>query len=188
MNQDQGQIPQPSYPLPLWSFSSLGQKQVQLRAPAEVIMTMTILVIIKMAFIFEPVLSWDKILVWILSLGPHHLPECMVYSSSTDDQTEAQIVIQLLSHVRLFVTPWTASHQASPCPSPSPRICLNSCPLSLWHYPTISSSAVPSPPAFNLSHYHGLFQWVNSSHQVARVLELHHQHRSFQWIFSVDFL
>ena len=33
MNQDQGQIPQPSSPLPLWSFSSLGQKQVQLRAP-----------------------------------------------------------------------------------------------------------------------------------------------------------
>ena len=30
----------------------------------------------------------------------------------------------------------------------------------------------PSPPAFNLSQYHGLFQWVSSSHQVAKVLEL----------------
>ena len=30
----------------------------------------------------------------------------------------------------------------------------------------------PSPPAFNLSQHQGLFQWVSSSHQVARVLEL----------------
>ena len=29
----------------------------------------------------------------------------------------------------------------------------------------------PSPPAFNLSHHHGLFHWVSSSHQVAKVLE-----------------
>ena len=39
----------------------------------------------------------------------------------------------------------------------------------------------PSPPAFNLSQRQGLFQWVSSSHQVAKVLEL--QHQSFQWIF-----
>ena len=32
----------------------------------------------------------------------------------------------------------------------------------------------------------GLFQWVSSSHQVAKVLEIHHQ--SFQWIFRIDFL
>ena len=29
----------------------------------------------------------------------------------------------------------------------------------------------PSPPAFNLSQHQGLFQWVSSSHQVAKVLE-----------------
>ena len=46
----------------------------------------------------------------------------------------------------------------------------------------------PSPPAFNLSQYQGLFQWVSSSHQVAEVLEFHLQHQSFQWIFKVDFL
>ena len=42
-----------------------------------------------------------------------------------------------------------------------------------------------SPPAFNLSQYQGLFQWVHSSHQVAKILEL--QHQSLQWICSVDF-
>ena len=46
----------------------------------------------------------------------------------------------------------------------------------------------PYPPAFNLSHLHGLFQWVSSLHQVAKVLEFQLQHQSFQWIFKNDFL
>ena len=46
----------------------------------------------------------------------------------------------------------------------------------------------PSPPALNLSQHQGLFQWVSSSHQAARVLELQLQHQSFQWIFRTDFL
>ena len=44
----------------------------------------------------------------------------------------------------------------------------------------------PSPPALNLSQHQSLFQWVSSSHQMAKVLEL--QLQSFQWIFKVDFL
>ena len=50
---------------------------------------------------------------------------------------------QSLSHVWLFVTPWTAARQASLSftPSLSPGVCSNSCPLSQWCYPTISSSA-----------------------------------------------
>ena len=35
------------------------------------------------------------------------------------------------------------SHARLPCPSPSPRVCSNSCPLSWWCHPTISSSVVP---------------------------------------------
>ena len=50
--------------------------------------------------------------------------------------------VQSLSSVWLFVTPWTAAHQAS-CPSPTPGDCSNSCALSQWCHPTISSSAVP---------------------------------------------
>ena len=34
-------------------------------------------------------------------------------------------------------------HARPPCPSPTPRVCLNSCPLSWWCHPTISSSVVP---------------------------------------------
>ena len=51
------------------------------------------------------------------------------------------------------------------------------------------SHPLSSPsPTFNLSQHQGLFQWVCSSHQVARVLEFQLQHQSFQWIFRTDFL
>ena len=40
----------------------------------------------------------------------------------------------------------------------------------------------PYPPTFSLSQHQGLFQWVGSLHQLARVLEL--QHQSFQWILD----
>ena len=46
----------------------------------------------------------------------------------------------------------------------------------------------PSPPTFSLSQHQGLFQWVSSLHQVAKVLKFRLQHQSFQWIFRTDFL
>ena len=45
-----------------------------------------------------------------------------------------------------------------------------------------------SPPAFKLSQHQGLSQWVDCSHQVAKVWELYLQHQPFQWIFKTDFL
>ena len=50
------------------------------------------------------------------------------------------VVVQLLSHVLLFATPWTAKHARLPCPSLSPWVCSDWCILSQWCYPTISSS------------------------------------------------
>ena len=46
----------------------------------------------------------------------------------------------------------------------------------------------PSPPALNLSQHQGLFKWVSSSHQMAKVLEFQLQHQSFQWILRTDLL
>ena len=46
----------------------------------------------------------------------------------------------------------------------------------------------PSPPALNLSQHQSLFQWVNSSHEVAKVLEFQLQHQSFQWTPRTDLL
>ena len=45
-----------------------------------------------------------------------------------------------------------------------------------------------SPSAFNSYQHQGLFQWVGSLHQVAKVLEHQLHHQSFQRIFRVDFL
>ena len=61
----------------------------------------------------------------------------------------------------------------------------------LWVSDAIQPShplSPPSPLALNLSQHQGLFQWVGSSCQVAKRLELQLQHQSFQWIFRVDFL
>ena len=52
------------------------------------------------------------------------------------------VVVQSLSHVQCFVTPWTASRQASLSFTIS-RTCPDSCPLSQWCHPTISSSVIP---------------------------------------------
>ena len=96
------------------------------------------------------------------------------------------VVVQLLSCVQLFAASWTVAHQPSlfftisqsllkhmsielMMPSNHLFLC---CPLLL--------------PTFNLSQHQGLFQWVSSSYQVTKVLEL--QHQFFQWIFRVYFL
>ena len=50
--------------------------------------------------------------------------------------------VQLLSRVRLFAIPWTAARRP-PSSSPIPVVYSNSCPLSWWCHPTISSSVVP---------------------------------------------
>ena len=119
-----------------------------------------------------------------LQLLPTQSPK-EVQDVRTQDQSS---LVQTISHVWLFVTPWTAARHASlsitnswgllkyvsvesVMPSNYPILC---CPLS--------------PPAFNLSQYQDLFQWVGSSHQVAKVLELQFQHQSFQWILRIDFL
>ena len=112
--------------------------------------------------------------------------------------------------------PHEMQHARLPCPSPPPEVCSDSHTLSLWCYPTILPSVAPfsfclpelaqthvhwisdpiqrfhpqsSPsPPFNLSQHQGLFQWLTSSNQVAKVLELQFLHQSFQWIFKMDFL
>ena len=93
-----------------------------------------------------------------------NLYEIMIFQKQSSVQFNS---VQLLSHVQLFATPWN------------------------WVDDVIQPSRslfLPSPPALNLSQHQGLFQWVSSSHQVAKALELQPQHQSFQWVFRVDFL
>ena len=78
--------------------------------------------------------------------------------------------IQSLSHVWLFVTSWIAARQAS--------LSITNSQSSLRLVQRVSDAiqpshplSSPSPPAPNPTQHHSLFQWVNSSHEVAKVLE-----------------
>ena len=79
--------------------------------------------------------------------------------------------VQSLSRVRLFATPWITARQAAlsiTISQSSPQTHVH------WVHDAIQPShplSSPSPPAPNPSQHQGLFQWVNSSHEVAKVLE-----------------
>ena len=88
--------------------------------------------------------------------------------------------------------PHELQHARPPCPSPTPGICPNSCPLSHWCYLTNSSSIVQFSSCLqsfpDAQKQQGLFKWVSSSHQVAKILEFQLQHQSFQWTPRTDLL
>ena len=84
--------------------------------------------------------------------------------------------------------PLGLQHAKLPCPSPTPRACSNLCPSSQWCHPTISSSVVPFSSCLQSFPASVFSQWVNSSHQVAKVLKLQLQHQSFQWTPRTDLL
>ena len=78
--------------------------------------------------------------------------------------------VQSLSCVRLFATPWIAARQASLSITNSRSSLRLTCIESLMP----SSHLIlcrPLPPAPNPSQHQSLFQWVNSLHEVAKVLE-----------------
>ena len=82
--------------------------------------------------------------------------------------------VQWLSHVHGL------QHSRPPCPSPTPRVYSNSCPLSWWCHPTISSSVVPfssclqSFPA-SVIHYSKCFTdiYLLNSHMISKYIPLH---------------
>ena len=88
-------------------------------------------------------------------------------------------VSSVQSHLTLW--PHELQHDWLHCTSPTPGAYSNSCPWSWWCHPTILSSVIAFSSCFNISQHPSLFQWVSSSHQVAKVLEFQLQHKSFQW-------
>ena len=96
--------------------------------------------------------------------------------------------VQLLSRVQLFMTPMDCSTPGFPVHRQLPEFTQTHVH---WVSDAIQPShplSFPSPPALNLSQHQGLFQWVSSSYQVAKVLEFQLQYQSFQWIVRTDFL
>ena len=96
--------------------------------------------------------------------------------------------VQLFSCVWLLETPCSAARQASLSITDSRSLLkLMSHQVGEAIQPSHPLSS-PAPPAFNLPQHLGLFYWIGSLHQVAKVLELQLQHQPCQWIFRVDFL
>ena len=85
------------------------------------------------------------------------------------------------------MTPWTEAHEVR-CPSLSLEICSNSCPLSHWCHPIISSSAISFSFCLQSSPESWSFPMSLFSHQVAKVLRLQLHYHPFQRMFRVDFL
>ena len=93
--------------------------------------------------------------------------------------------VQLLSHIWLLVTPWTAAGQAS---------LSNTNSRSLLKFMSIAK-VMPSnhlilccPLLFPPSIFLSIRVFSNEAHQMAKVLDFQLQHQSFQWIFRTDFL
>ena len=142
--------------------------------------------------------SWPRDRTCISFEGWMHLNKLSVQSSCTRDRTSIsfegwmhlnELSVQFSCSVTSnSLQPRGLQHTRLPCPSPTPRAYSDSCPSSLWciqgSHPLLSLSS----PAFDLSQHQGLFQWVSSSHQVDKVLELQLQHQSLQWIFRTDLL
>ena len=97
----------------------------------------------------------------------HHQTTKKKTLTSTSAQFSSSVVSDSLR-------PHGLQHTRLPCTLPTPRV--------------YSFSVIPFSSTVNLSQHQGLLQWVNSSHQVAKVLEFQLQHQSFQWIFRTDFL
>ena len=121
--------------------------------------------ITPLALQFYPVENKGKFNVWIFS------PKCVFFLLFICEVVPDSLQTQWPQHAR------------HPCPSVSPKVCSNSCPLSQWCYLIISSSAAPF--VYDLSQHQGLCQWGGYSHQVAKVLVFQLQHQPFQTILRL---
>ena len=94
------------------------------------------------------------------------------------------VVVQSLSCVRLFETPWTAAHQASLFFTVSHSLlkCMSIELVMLSNHLILCHPFLLCLLSFPAS---DLFRWISSSHQIAKVSELQLQPQSFQWIFRV---
>ena len=89
----------------------------------------------------------------------------------------------------LTLQPHGLQHARPPCPTASPGVCSNSCPLSHRCHLTISSSVIPLSSCLQSFPASRSFpEWISSLHQVPKVLEFQLQHQSFRWIVRTEFL
>ena len=137
---------------------------------------------------------WEQILqgkgmngsaVYFVGLGWVGLTPTLGLSLGVRRCFPVSVVFPSLSRIRFIVTTWTAAHQASLSFTISQSL------LRLMSIESMMPSnhlILCCSLLLLTSIFPSIFQWMGSSHQVAKVLELQFQHLSFQWIFRIDFL
>ena len=115
--------------------------------------------------------SWQELIwsVYRYEFSVNVAESCLTLCNPMDYQIRSdQISHSVMSD---SLRPHESQHARPPCPSPTPGVHSDSRPSSQWYHPAISSLSSPSPLAPYPSQHQSLFQWVNSSHEVAKVLE-----------------
>ena len=117
-------------------------------------------------------------------------PALQAYSLLSEPPGKPKILAQFSSVAQSYLTLWDPMD----CNTAGLPVHHQLLRLIQTHVHWVSDAIHPSHPlsspfpAFNLSQHQGLFQWVSSSHQVAKVLEFPLQHQSFQWTPKTDLL
>ena len=94
-------------------------------------------------FLSCPPCSWSLYLgsaLLCVSFTYHYVFDVVTSGTSHSWWFEWHVVVQSLN---VSNDPTDCKCARLPCPSPSPRVCSNSCPLRQWWHPTISSSVIP---------------------------------------------
>ena len=147
-------------------------------------------------WLVRSVMKWHH-LTWMLwyfqTVWYKWAPKCW-WGSDTDlttDKTYVNILYQFSSVAQLCPTLWDPMNHSTPGLPVHHQLPEFTQTHVHWVGDAIQPShplLSPSPPALGLSQHQGLFKWVSSSHQVAKVLEFQLQHQSFQWTPRTDLL
>ena len=157
--------------------------------PLQIIPILTILKTIK-----RLTMTSIHLVVWIIVTYRDFMGGC--FSKTHVENFEVQMLQFIIplsvqfSHsvVSHSLRPHGLQHARPPCPSPTPGVYSNPCPLSRWCHLTISSSVVPFFSCLQSFPSSGSFQMSQLSHQVAKILAYQLQHKSLQWTPRTDLL
>ena len=137
--------------------------------------------------------TWKGFCTWDGPIGSCSVSSSMAFFlCSSTPGVSYTLLHQFISSVTqsrpTLCDPMDCRHTRPPCPSPTSEACSNSCPLSRWCHPTISSTVVPFSSLLQSFPASGSFPMSQFFVSGGQNIGVQLQHQSFQWIFRTDFL
>ena len=133
----------------------------------------------------SPALQADFLLSGLT--GKPHSHQLVAVFLQANKYLHSQIQFSSVTQLCPTLRPHGLQHARPPCPSPTLGVYSNSCLLSQWCYPTISSSVIPFSSCLQSCPASGSFQ-MSQFFTSGSQREFQLQHQSFQWIFRIGFL